>query len=117
LGLGRDDLSGLGGEFSVAGGLRLPADASLAASLPGLLQKQIGRVRVWPLGTRVASGGEEGYDIVDFGGGAVVDCRIEGRKHKRCTIVVQAGLLQTCTALVGADQARNPWIGKLALTQ
>jgi len=116
-GLGRADLSGLGGEFSAAGGLRLPTEDALAASLPALLRRQIGQVRVWPLGTPIANGGEEGYDIVDFGGGAVVDCRIEGRKHKRCTIVVQAGLLQTCTALVGADLARNPWIGKLALTQ
>lgn len=116
-GLGRDDLSALDGEFSLDGDLRLPTDDALAAGLPGLLDVLKGTVRVWPLGSPVATGGAEGYDIEGFGGGTVVDCRIEGRKHKRCTIVVQAGLLHTCTALVRAGQAHNPWIGKLSLTQ
>lgn len=119
--LAAGDLVALGGQFALGDGGGLPlaaAPAAVAGQLAGLQQALLairGQKRIWPLGSLVAPADQGECRVEGFAAGCVVDCRQE--TESSLAVVVQPCTLRTCTALVGSGAARNPWIGKLILSE
>ena len=120
-GLAPSDLAALGGGFTLGadGGLLLAAapaaDCGQLVALRQVLLTIRGQKRIWPLGTFVASGEQRLCRVEGFAAGCVADCILE--TESCLAIVVQPCLLETCTAQVSTSRARNPWIGKLILSE
>jgi hypothetical protein len=122
-GLGDDDLSRLGGRFipGVASAIPVSArrisDSGLLAVLREALWETRGQKRIWPLGIVRGEGNatDQSCQILGFAAGQVVD-GVDGDAGT-FELVIQPCWLQTPTALVGAGNPHNPWIGKLVLVR
>jgi hypothetical protein len=73
----------------------------------------LGAPRIIPLGVPISS---SQVGIVGFVAGTIVHCE-QDLGDDSLLIVIQPCLLQSPTALVGGDNPRNPWIGKLLLNR
>ena len=120
-GLTSGDLAALGGGFTMGDNGQLPLaaapppDCGQMVALRQALLAIRGQKRIWPLGTFLASGNQRMCRVEGFAAGCVADCLME--TESCLAIVVQPCLLETCTALVSNGKARNPWIGKLILSE
>jgi hypothetical protein len=111
-----EDLIGLGGQVSLLrlGRLWLPeqADTAVWDVTLAACQRIIGRTRILMLGEAAR---DEGCQVIGFAAGTVVDAK--PLRRGGMSVVMQPSLLITCTALTGERAERNPWLGKLMLTE
>ncbi|MBL9082398.1 MAG: Tad domain-containing protein [Planctomycetales bacterium] len=123
-GLSRGDLAPYGGELVVVGTLPMPALPQMPAEMGYTLMEILGQTRVWPLADAAATDGEatDGEatvcDVVGFAAGRIVRVgRGSGESNDTWEIVVQPTTMVSSQAVTAAGAPRNPWIGKLELTQ
>jgi hypothetical protein len=90
-------------------------DPSLLRALAQQFASIRGQRRIVPLGVVNGESAEpESCVVFDFAAVRVVDWRAN---EEEFIVTVQPCLLSTCTGLFRAGEPRNPWIGKLVLTQ
>jgi hypothetical protein len=123
-GLSRGDLAPYGSQLVVVGTLPMPVVPQMPAEMGYTLMEILGQTRVWPLADAAAAEGEanEGdaqvCDVVGFAAGRIVRVgRGSGESNDTWEIVVQPTTMVSSQAVTAAGAPRNPWIGKLELTQ
>ncbi|GEM_PF-3822328 len=113
------DLAAQGGRISLQGSssrvwLWRPGHYQVTELRQGL-ESVLGKVRIWPL--VVPPAGRDGAtQVVFFAAGQVVGVQLDA-KHQLLIVWVQPALLRTSTALIDPQRVRNPWIGKVLVSQ
>ncbi|MBA4016596.1 MAG: hypothetical protein C0483_05360 [Pirellula sp.] len=119
-GLSRGDLSAYGGQLVLNGPtLNMAVLPAMPGELAYGLMDIIGSTRAWPLADAVSASSEyPSCEVVDFAAGRIVAVRrTPDTQNSTWEIVVQPTTLVSSQAVTGSATPRNPWIGKLELTQ
>lgn len=119
-GLSRGDLSAYGGEFVLYGPtLTMAVLPTMPGELAYGLMYIIGSTRAWPLADEVSTSSEiPSCQVVGFAAGRIMTVRrTPDTQNTTWEIVVQPTTLVSSQAVTGSAAPRNPWIGKLELTQ
>jgi hypothetical protein len=118
-GLSGGDLAPYGGALILdAPGLIVPVLPGLPSELGYGLMDIVGATRAWPLAEPAGDGEASACEIVAFAAGRI--CRVSrgsGETNDIWEIVVQPTTMVSSQAVTAAAAPRNPWIGKLELTQ
>lgn len=119
-GLSRGDLSAYGGEFVLYGPkLSMAVLPTMPGELAYGLMDIVGATRAWPLADELSTSGETpSCRVVGFAAGRIMTVRrTPDTQNATWEIVVQPTTLVSSQAVTGSAAPRNPWIGKLELTQ
>jgi hypothetical protein len=123
-GLSIGDLAPYGGQLVVVGTLPMPVLPQMPAEMGYTLMEILGQTRVWPLADAATTEGEATAaagpmcDVVGFAAGRIVRVgRGSGESNETWEVVVQPTTMISSQAVTAAGAPRNPWIGKLELTQ
>lgn len=122
-GLSRGDLAPYGGQLVVVGTLPMPVLPQMPTEMGYTLMEILGQTRVWPLAesgnTNPANASEApACEVVGFAAGRIVHVdRGSGDSNDTWEVVVQPTTMVSSQAVTAAGAPRNPWIGKLELTQ
>lgn len=119
-GLSRGDLSVYGGEFVLHGPeLTMAVLPMMPGELAYGLMDIVGSTRAWPLADEASTSTETpSCQVVGFAAGRIMTVRrTADTQNTTWEIVVQPTTLVSSQAVTGSAAPRNPWIGKLELTQ
>ncbi|MGC3969134.1 MAG: hypothetical protein QM775_17750 [Pirellulales bacterium] len=117
-GLSAGDLAAYGGRLVVVGKLPMNVLPNIPGELGYTLMEIVGQTRAWPLADSVTEGNPSSCEVVGFGAGRI--CRVgrgSGSTNDTWEVVVQPTTLVSSQAVTAAGAPRNPWVGKLELTQ